>query len=194
MMSTPLQYAVKWTKRDAFEIKFYCMVSECLERLYSYSVKLLFTFTHLAYTKWVRDSYIRTTHSYSYVQCKVCTNQSYRKSTPDRHIISMWPHDDGGYMDFTIFVVCWQHTYSTVEKSWANFHSFLIFCFQGARRSCNFLTWSWAIVLHSFWSVFSFFSVFLFFYPCIFRWPVHFLHLLIHLTLTYKLFKHKRGK
>lgn len=23
----------------------------------------------------VRDSYIRTTHSYSYVQCKVCTNQ-----------------------------------------------------------------------------------------------------------------------
>lgn len=118
----------------------------------------------------VRDSYIRTTHSYSYVQCKICTNQSYRKSTPDRHIISMWPHDDGGYMDFTIFVVCWQHTYSTVEKSWANFHSFLIFCFQGARRSCNFLTWSWAIVLHCFWSVFSFFSVFLFFYPCIFRW------------------------
>lgn len=118
----------------------------------------------------VRGSYIRTTHSYSHVQCKVCTNQRYRKSTPGRHIISMWPHDDGGYMDFTIFVVCWQHTYSTVEKSWANFHSFLIFCFQGARRSCNFLTWSWAIVLRSFWSVFSFFSVFLFFYPCIFRW------------------------
>lgn len=87
--------------------------------------------------------------------------------------------------------------YSVVQKSWSNSH-FFIFCFQGARRSSNFLKWSLNInCFPGFMKVFYCFSLDIVCFsihfhssPCVHHFQRFCLFFLRHLTL-FESFKHK---